>query len=146
MTDGSLVVTEAGELLRTMNAKDGYAIRHALEKGYRLCIITGGKSKGVELRFRGLGMNDIYSGISNKIETYNNYIDSYGIDPEHILYMGDDMPDYHVMRLVGLPVCPADSIPEIIGVSLYVSPFGGGKGCVRDVIEKVMKLRGDWSI
>jgi 3-deoxy-D-manno-octulosonate 8-phosphate phosphatase (KDO 8-P phosphatase) len=146
LTDGSLVVTEAGELLRTMNAKDGYAMRRAVEMGYRICIITGGRSKGVEMRFRVLGLDDIYSGITNKIETYHEYIDKNNIDADHILYMGDDMPDYHVMRLVGLPTCPADAIPEIVGISLYVSPFGGGKGCVRDVIEKVLKLQGNWEL
>ena len=144
LTDSTLIVTEKGELLRTMNAKDGYAMRKAIDEDFLICIITGGKSEGVALRLEGLGITEIYSGISDKVECYHKIIEKYDVNPEHILYMGDDLPDYEVMRLVGLPTCPSDSVPEIKSVSQYISPIKGGYGCVRDVIEKVLKLQGCW--
>ncbi len=145
LTDNSLLVTEQGELLRTMHIRDGYAIKQAVEKGFRICIITGGKSEGVVMRLKALGVQDVYKGINDKLNTFKSYISENNIDPENILYMGDDLPDYEVMRRVGLPTCPADSVPEIIQISQYVSPMNGGKGCARDVIEKVMKLQQKWT-
>lgn len=145
LTDNSLLVTEQGELLRTMHIRDGYAIKQAVEKGFRICIITGGKSEGVVMRLNALGVQDVYKGINDKLNTFKSYISENNIDPENILYMGDDLPDYEVMRRVGLPTCPADSVPEIIQISQYVSPMNGGKGCARDVIEKVMKLQQKWT-
>jgi 3-deoxy-D-manno-octulosonate 8-phosphate phosphatase (KDO 8-P phosphatase) len=146
LTDNRLVVFENGQLVRTMNARDGYAMKLAVEAGYRICIITGGKSEGVILRLKGLGIEDIYSGIRNKLEVYEEYCYAHELDQEQILYMGDDVPDYWTMRHVGLPTCPQDACGEILSVAQYVSPFKGGDGCVRDVIEKVMKLQGKWSV
>jgi 3-deoxy-D-manno-octulosonate 8-phosphate phosphatase (KDO 8-P phosphatase) len=144
LTDNSLLVTEQGELLRSMNIRDGFAIKQAVEQGFRVCIITGGKSEGVVLRLKALGVQQVYKGINDKLNTFKTYVAENNIDPENILYMGDDLPDYEVMRRVGLPTCPADSVPEIIRISQYVSPLNGGKGCARDVIEKVLKLQQKW--
>jgi 3-deoxy-D-manno-octulosonate 8-phosphate phosphatase (KDO 8-P phosphatase) len=144
LTDNTLHITESGELLRSMNARDGFAMKLALESDYNIAIITGGKSEGVVKRLNGLGIVDIYKGIHDKVEAYHDYLACYDIRPENILYMGDDVPDFDVMRRVGLPTCPADAVPEIIQVAQYVSPKNGGQGCVRDVIEKVMRLHNKW--
>lgn len=144
LTNSELIILENGQLLRKMNTRDGYAMKRAIQKGYYLCIITGGGSSGVTQRLKGLGITDIYSKIDNKMDAFDEYIHMHDLNPAHILYMGDDIPDYEVMRKVGLPCCPYDAASEIFGISQYVSPLKGGKGCVRDVIEKVLKIRGDW--
>ncbi len=144
LTNSELIILENGHLLRKMNVKDGYAIKRALKMGYRVCVITGGNSSGVVQRLKGLGVEDIYSNIHDKLDKYEDYIHAYELDPGKILYMGDDLPDYDTMRKVGLPCCPKDAAREIISISQYVSPIAGGKGCVRDVIEKVLKLNGHW--
>jgi len=144
LTNSELLILENGALLRTMNVRDGYAIKRAVEKGYRVCIITGGQSKGVKLRLEGLGVTDIYDGVSDKMDIYTKYIKAHGLNPDTILYMGDDIPDYEVMRHVGLPVCPMDAAHEISEFAQYISPRKGGEGCVRDVIEKVLRLHDYW--
>ncbi len=144
LTDSSLLILENGKLLRQMNTRDGFAMKQALKAGLRLCVITGGKSEGVIDRLRALGLSDIYYGVEDKREPFEELLAAYDLDPEGICYMGDDLPDYEVMLQVGLPACPADAAPEIRGIAKYVSPFAGGKGCVRDVIEKTLKLRGQW--
>jgi len=144
LTDGSVYITNDGELQRTMNIKDGYAMKAAVDNGYNVCIISGGSNEGVRVRLRNLGITDIHLGIPNKVETFDEYTDVYNIKPEQVLYMGDDIPDYHVMKLVGLPTCPQDASPEIKGISKYISHKNGGKGAVRDVIEQVMKVQGKW--
>ena len=144
LTNSQLLLTEKGELLRSVTARDGYAIRAALQKGYRVAIITGGNSQGVIKRFRALGIVDIYAGIQHKIDAFEEYILTYNLDKSGILFMGDDFPDYEVLQQVGLSTCPSDAIPEIQALCKYVSPFNGGDGCVRDVIEKVLKLNGQW--
>ena len=146
LTDSTISITTSGEMLRTMNIRDGYAIKAAIESGYHVCIISGGNNDGVRLRLRGLGVTDIYMGTSNKVMVFEEYLELYNIDPQHVLYMGDDIPDYHVMKLVGLPTCPLDASPEIKSISNYVSHVNGGKGCVRDVIEQVMKVQNKWMI
>ena len=145
LTNGEVIITEKGKLLRKMNIRDGYALRRAVEEGYKVCIITGGKSKGVKIRLQNLGVEDIYLGIRDKIEAYEEFISIYELKEEEILYMGDDLPDLPVMEKVGLPTCPSDAAPEILSHAKYVSFHKGGQGCVRDVIEKVMRLRGNWS-
>lgn len=144
LTNSNLLILENGALLRTMNVRDGYAIKKAVEKGYRVCIITGGQSKGVKLRLEALGVTDIFDGISDKLDTYLKYIKAHDINPDTIMYMGDDLPDYEVMRHVGLPVCPMNAAHEISAFAQYISPLKGGEGCVRDVIEKVMRLHDYW--
>lgn len=144
LTDGTIHVTETGEMLRNMNIRDGYAMKAAVENGYTFCIISGGSNEGVRVRLRNLGITDIHLGVSDKVETFKEFIAIYNIKPEQVLYMGDDIPDYHVMKLVGLPTCPQNATPEIKGISKYISHKDGGKGCVRDVIEQVMKVQHKW--
>lgn len=145
LTDGVVNVTSNGELVRNMHTKDGYALKIAVNAGYNICIITGGNNEGVRVRLNGLGIKDIYLGAHNKLEQFYEYTSKYNLNPENILYMGDDIPDFPVMKKVGLPCCPKDAVPEIQDISLYVSQKKGGKACVRDVIEQVLKVQGKWS-
>ena len=144
LTDSSVHVTENGEMLRIMNIRDGFALKAALESGYNVCIISGGNNEGVRIRLKNLGISDIYLASPNKVATFNEYTDLFKIKPDHVLYMGDDIPDFHVMQLVGLPTCPQDASPEIKAISKYISHKNGGKGAVREVIEQVMKVQGKW--
>lgn len=146
LADNHLLVSENGDLLRLMNSRDGYALKAAVKAGYRVCIITGGNSQGVVKRLEGLGVTDVFAGVSNKVSTFWEYVRKHELDPAAILYMGDDIPDYQVMRLVGLPACPADATQEILDIAQYISPKAGGQGAARDVIEKVMKLHGTWTV
>ena len=140
----NIFVAKNGELNRTMNAKDGFAIRHAVEQGYLIGIITGGNSESVRIRFQNLGITDIYLAQRHKIEAFEDFCAKYNISPENIMYMGDDLPDYEVMQKVGLAVAPADAAEEIIDVSGYISTHNGGEGCVRDIVEQIMKAHGKW--
>ena len=144
LTDGTLQISTNGDLLRTMNIKDGFAMKHAMQKGFTVCIISGGYNEGVRHRLKGLGVTDIYLGCPDKVEQMEEFLDIYDIKPEQVLYMGDDMPDYYAMQKVGLPCCPQDAVAEIKEVSRYISHKKGGKGCVREVIEQVMKVQGKW--
>lgn len=144
LTDGTIHVAPNGEMLRNMHIRDGYAMKAAVEIGYTVCIISGGSNEGVRIRLRNLGITDIHLGVPDKVETFKEFIDVYNIKPEQVLYMGDDIPDFFVMQLVGLPTCPQDSAPEIKEISKYISHKKGGTGCVRDVIEQVMKVQGKW--
>lgn len=146
LTDSSVHVSQNGEMLRVMNIRDGFAMKAAIESGYNVCIISGGSNEGVRIRLQNLGITDIHLGSSDKVKTFREYTDLYNINPEHVLYMGDDIPDYHVMKLVGLPTCPQDSVSEIKAISKYISHKNGGKGAVREVIEQVMKVQGKWNI
>lgn len=145
LTDGSVFVTNEGEMLRTMNIRDGFALKAAVESGYKVCIISGGSNEGVRIRLKNLGINDIHLGSPDKVKTFKEYIKLNTIHAEQVLYMGDDIPDYQVMQLVGLPSCPQDACPEIKTVSRYISHVNGGKGAVRDVIEQVMRVQGKWN-
>lgn len=144
LTDGNVIVTTEGQLLRRMNIKDGYALKTAVDNGYHVCIISGGSNEGVRLRLRGLGVTNIYLGVSDKIEQLEEFMDVYDVDPKNVLYMGDDIPDLYVMQKVGLPCCPQDAAPEIKSICKYVSHKNGGRGAARDVIEQVMKVQGKW--
>ena len=146
LTDSSVHITPSGEMLRIMNIRDGFAMKAALESGYKVAIISGGNNEGVRIRLRNLGIYDIYLASPDKVETFNEYIDLYQIKAENVLYMGDDIPDYHVMKLVGLPTCPQDASPEIKAISRYISHKNGGRGAVREVIEQVMKAQGKWHL
>lgn len=143
-TDGSLLITTAGEMLRKMSVKDGYALKVALNKGYNVCIITGGTNEGVRNRLRGLGVTDIYMGAHHKSEPLEEYLDIYNISAKNVVYMGDDIPDIPPMKMVGLATCPQNAVQEVKVVSHYISHINGGEGCVRDIIEQVLKVRGDW--
>lgn len=144
LTDGSVLVNTDGEMLRNMNIKDGFALKTAVDKGYNLCIISGGSNEGVRKRLQGLGIKEVHLGTHFKTGTLEKYFAENYIKPENVLYMGDDLPDYNVMNMVGLPCCPQDAVPEIKQISKYVSHKKGGKGCVRDVIEQVLKVQGKW--
>lgn len=144
LTDNSLLVQNDGSELRIMNARDGYAIQLAAKKGLELCVITGGNSEGVNMRLHKLGVQSIFPAAENKSQTYLFWLNQKQIHSEDVMYIGDDMVDLEAMNLAGVRCCPADATSEIISISDYVSPFNGGKGCVRDVIEKVLKLQGKW--
>ncbi len=144
MTNGIVLLASDGDMLRTMNVKDGYALHIALKKGYRIIIISGGRSESVRVRFTALGVKDVYLGIGNKLEVYHKILKDDNLNPQEILYMGDDIPDYQIMKEVGVAACPADAAEEIKSVSTYISPHKGGKGCVRDVMEQVMKVQETW--
>ena len=143
LTNGSLIVMP-GELYRTMNIRDGFALKEAVKAGYIVVIISGGNSDSVRSRLANLGINDIYLGIENKSGKMNEIISQYNLKKEEILYMGDDLPDFEVMKSAGFPCCPSDAAPEIKELSIYISPVSGGNGCVRDVIEQVMRVNGNW--
>lgn len=145
LTDGTISITTQGEFLRQMNIRDGYALKTAVNQGYHICIISGGSNEGLRHRLRGLGITDIYLGVHHKTEVLDEYLDIYQIDPKNVLYMGDDIPDLYVMQKVGLPCCPQDAVVEIKSVSKYISPKKGGKGCVREIIEQVLKVQGKWA-
>jgi 3-deoxy-D-manno-octulosonate 8-phosphate phosphatase (KDO 8-P phosphatase) len=144
LTDGTVHVTPSGEMLREMHIRDGFAMKAALESGYRICVISGGSNEGVRIRLRNLGITDIHLGVPDKVQTFKEYCFDYQVDPKNVAYMGDDIPDFHVMQLVGLPSCPQDASPEIKDISHYVSHKLGGKGAVRDLIEQVMRVQGKW--
>lgn len=144
LTNGELIILESGKLLRKMNVKDGYAMKRAIQKGYRVVIITGGKSAGVVTRLQNLGIQDIHYGIQDKVDAYREVVHTHQLKPIEILYMGDDFPDIEVMHKVGIAACPKDAAHEVIEIADYISPLDGGKGCVRDVIEKVLRLHGKW--
>lgn len=144
LTDGSIIVATNGDMYRKMHTKDGYALKTAVDKGINICIISGGNNEGVRLRLKGLGIKDIHLGVHHKTETMNTYLKENSILKEQVLYMGDDIPDLQVMKEVGLPCCPQDAVPEIKRISKYVSHKKGGKGCVRDVIEQVLKVQNKW--
>lgn len=133
-----------GEPLRTVNIKDGYALNLAVKSGYIVAIITGGKTYGVRVRYENLGIKYIYLGSSIKLKDYNDLIRKTALKAEEIVYVGDDIPDYHVMKEVGLPIAPADAASEIKEIAKYISHKKGGEGVARDIIEQVMKVQGTW--
>ncbi|MEP6675833.1 MAG: HAD family hydrolase [Ferruginibacter sp.] len=146
LTNGTLLILSDGQMARQMNIKDGYAIQLAVKKGYRVVIISGGTSEAVQGRLEKLGVTEVFLKIENKKEKITEYVRQQGLKWEEIIFMGDDIPDYAAMQMVGLPCCPADAAIEIKEISKYISPFNGGFGCGRDVIEKVMKLNGHWDL
>ncbi len=145
LTNGVLTIMTNGEMIRQMNVKDGYALKSAINAGLRICIISGGSNEGVRIRLKNLGIKDIYLGTHHKIKQYNELVAMYNLHPENVLYMGDDIPDIPVMKIVGMPCCPSDAVPEIKQISKYISNKKGGEGCVRDVIEQIMRVQGTWN-
>lgn len=133
-----------GQPVRTINIKDGYAIQLAAKMGLRIAIITGGNSEAVRKRYAYLGVEDIFLGAGVKIKTYRKYLLQQHISDEEVLYMGDDIPDLEIMRVVGCPCCPKDACPEVKEISTYISDRRGGYGCARDVIEQVLRAQGMW--
>lgn len=144
MTNGVIVLNNDGEPLRTANVKDGYALQLLMKLGYNVAIISGGYSPSMKSRFEALNIKDVYLGVSDKLQVLTNYMNEKQIEARQIVYMGDDIPDYKAMQQVGVPVCPADATEEIKSISVYISHLGGGEGCVRDIIEQVLKVQGKW--
>ena len=140
----TITLDTSGEPLRTVNIKDGYAIQLAMKMGLRIVILTGGDTKAVRVRYEHLGVEDIYMKCAVKINSYNEFTQKYGLSDEEVIYMGDDIPDYEVMKRCGCPCCPADACPDIKDISVYVSDRIGGHGCGRDVIEQVLRAQGKW--
>lgn len=145
LTNGDIILMPGMQPVRKMNAKDGYAMQLAVRNGIRMAIITGGKSPEVKERLQGLGITDIYLGASSKMESYEDLKMCYDLKDDEILYMGDDLPDYDIMKIVALAAAPQDAAPEIKSIADYVSPINGGKGCVRDVLEQLLKIQGKWA-
>ena len=144
LTDGSVITTNEGDAYRVSNVKDGYALQLALKKGYKVAVISGARSESMMHRLKTLQLTDIFLGIERKQDTFRAYLKSNNLKREQVLYMGDDIPDYEVMQEAGVSACPADAAEEIKSVANYISHFNGGKGCVRDVIEQVLKVQGKW--
>ena len=145
LTNGMVTIMPEGQLIRQMNIKDGYALKTAVDQGYNVCIISGGKNEGVRTRLVNLGIKDVYLGAHNKIEQYQELVEKYSLKSENVIYMGDDVPDVPVMKLVGIPSCPNDASPDVQRISRYISDKNGGEGCVRDIIEQTLRVQGKWN-
>ncbi len=146
LTNGNLLIWEGGIMLRQMNVRDGYALQLAIKNNYEILIISGSYSAEAQIRLEKLGVTKIFMRIENKLEKLKELISAHQLNKEEILYMGDDIPDYEAMQYCGLAACPADAVAEIKTISKYISPLKGGEGCVRDVIEKVLKLQNNWMV
>lgn len=144
LSSSVIMLSKEGELLRSVNVKDGYALQLAVKMGLTVAIITGGKAQSTQVRYSALGIKEIMMGQAVKTEAYEDFIRRHGLDHSEVMYMGDDIPDYEVMQRVGLPVCPADASTEIKAISRYISPLKGGQGCCRDVIEQTLRAQGLW--
>jgi 3-deoxy-D-manno-octulosonate 8-phosphate phosphatase (KDO 8-P phosphatase) len=144
LSDGQVILTSDGDALRTANVKDGYAMQLAIKKNYRIVIISGGYSESMKRRFETLKVEDVFLGVDKKIDVYNQYLKDHNLAKENILYMGDDIPDYEIMLAAGVPTCPSDAVEEIKRIATYISHQSGGHGCVRDIIEQVLKVQGKW--
>ena len=140
----TITLATDGEPLRTVNIKDGYAIQLAQKLGLRIAIITGGNTQAVRLRYERLGIEDVCMQVSVKLKAYETLLEKYQLKDEEVLYMGDDIPDFEVMKRCGCPCCPADACSDIKAISLYISHYAGGKGCARDVIEQTLRAQDKW--
>ena len=145
LTDGTLLVLNDGQMARRMNIKDGYALQLAINKGYMVLIISGGNSEAVKLRLEKLGIANVFMNVTNKKDVLVEFVGRHNLLWSQVLYMGDDIPDYTTMQMAGVACCPMDAVAEIKTISHYISPIKGGEGCVRDVIEKVLKLNNHWN-
>lgn len=146
LTDGTVWVLEDRRMIRRMSIKDGYALQLAIKKGFNIAVISGSTSPEVTERLKGLGITDIFMGVQNKVECLQSYLTSKSIPIEQVLFMGDDIPDLPAMKLVGLACAPSDAVTDVKEVAHFISTFAGGKGCVRDVIEKVLKTQDRWEL
>lgn len=135
-----------GEPMRTANIKDGFALQLAVKLGYQVAIISGGNTEAVKKRYEGLGLQHVHMGISDKWPCFEKWMAETGVDASEVMYMGDDLPDYPVMKRVGIPVCPADAVEEIKSLCKYISDKNGGQGAVRDVMEQVLRAHGKWAL
>lgn len=145
MTDGGIIPTPDGDFIRRYNAKDGYAIASAIREGMKICVISGGRGEMLRRRLEMLGVTRMYLNCMDKTAALGEFLADYGIVAENVIYMGDDIPDLECMRMVGIPVCPADAAMEVVEASRYVSEFNGGHGAVRDIVEQVMRAQQKWA-
>lgn len=145
-TDNKVLVMENGEVVRNVHSKDGYAIHLAIQKGYRLVILSGGNNIAIKNLLAKTGIQHLFINQHDKLQCYKDFIYENNLRDEEVLYMGDDLPDYEVMSRVGIAACPNDSAPEIKSISIYISPKNGGEGCIRDILEQVMRAQGTWAI
>jgi len=146
MTDGKVLVMESGEMVRNMNSKDGYALHLAVQKGYRVVVISGGNNLAIKNALSRSGVTDVFIRQHDKLACYNDYLALHALSNEEVVFMGDDLPDHEIMSRVGLAVCPNDAVAEIKEICQYISPKNGGEGCVRDIIEQVLRVQGNWEI
>lgn len=146
LTNGQVFLMENGEVLRNLNSKDGFALRLAAKKGYRIGVITAGSSQMIKKTLEGFGVQDVFLSQHDKLQCYKDFINEHSLNEDEILYMGDDLPDYEVMQRVGVATCPYNSAHEIKEICIYISSRNGGEGCVRDIIEQVMRSQGTWEI
>lgn len=144
LSDGRVFTFPDGDQIRSTNVKDGYALHYALKLGYRVAIISGGYSESMKLRFANFPEMDIYMKVSDKVKVFHEYLAKYKITCNEVLYMGDDIPDIHVMQLAAVKCCPEDAAEEIKAIVDYISHKRGGEGCVRDVVEQTLKAQGKW--
>lgn len=144
LTNGKILVTSKGKMLREMNTKDGFIMKYALDKGFKIFIISGGTNKGVKERLKDLGIEEIFLGERTKKDTYEKLIKKYNLKKNEIVYMGDDIPDITVMKKIGVPCCPNDAVPDVKQISIYISKKNGGQGCVRDIIEQTLRVQNKW--
>ena len=146
LTDGGILATLDGELLRTFDSKDGFGLRMAEMHGYHLGIITGGRSESIRKRFRtcGISPENVYLGSRDKIEDFNDFCRRHSLTADQVMYFGDDLPDIPVMQACGCGVCPSDAVDDVLGIADIISSRPGGKGCAREILEKVMRLQGKW--
>ena len=145
MTDGGIIPTPDGDFIRRYYAKDGYAMAYAIREGYKICVISGGRGEMLRRRLEMLGVERMYLNCMDKITAIKEFMADYDLVAEEVIYMGDDIPDLECMRLVGIPVCPADACMEVIEASRYVSEYNGGHGAVRDIVEQVLRVQGRWA-
>ena len=144
LTDGSVILESSGEMVRTMHTKDGYALQHAVKKGFHIVIISGGSSVMVKKRLEGLGIEHIYLGKDHKLPVLNEHLQKHNISINQVLYMGDDIPDLPCLKVVGVSSCPKDASVEVREFCDYISHINGGKGCVRDVLEQTLRIQNKW--
>jgi len=146
LTNGGLILYPDGKFLRQMNAKDGYAIKLAIQHGYKIAIITGGREENIKIRLKNLGVHEVFLGANNKLPILEDFINNYKLSSEQILYMGDDIPDLEALQYVGFSCCPNDASYDVKKICNYISYKKGGEGCVRDIIEQTLKVNNQWDL
>lgn len=144
LTNGDLLILESGEMARVMNVKDGYALQLALKRAYNIIVVSGSAPSAVQQRLNKLGIRDIYFKVTDKKAFIRQLMEERNLRSEEVLFMGDDLPDLPVFDIAGLPACPADAVDEVQQKAVFISGFNGGRGCVREVIEKVLRINDHW--
>ncbi len=144
LSSSNLQIDDNGKLIRTTNVKDGYILKYAVKKGIKICIITGGLNLSIKYRYEALGIEDVIIGSKRKIIDVDSLLKKHNLSYNNLMYIGDDIPDYEVMQKCLLPCCPADAADEIKSISLYISDKNGGKGCVRDILEQLLRAKNLW--